>query len=55
MSRVSFSLFHHSVVILLDCFSVMIRVHFISYDASMRAEIFLNFNNTYSRAKIWYQ
>ena len=55
MSRVPFSLFHHSVVILLDCFSVMIRVHFYSKDASMRVELFLCFNNADSRAKIWCQ
>ena len=37
MSHEPFSLFHHSVLILLDRFSVM--MHCISYEASTRANI----------------
>ena len=48
-----FSLFHHSVLTWLDCFTVM--VHCISFEASMRVKNVCVLITTESKAKIWYQ
>ena len=53
MSHGPFSLFYHSVLLLFDCFSVMI--HCISKEASLRAKQFCVLTTTESRAKIWRQ
>ena len=45
MSHEPFSLFHHSVLIWLDCFSMVIHCN--SYEASMRTLTFLCFNSVH--------